>query len=70
MEAAARREALAVRGNVGIMDSSSFGKIELKGPEAGRFLDLISLGRPSTIRSRARATTCCATSSACCSTMA
>lgn len=49
MEAAARREALAVRGNVGVMDSSSFGKIELKGPEAGRFLDLISLGRPSTI---------------------
>ncbi|KAJ8134417.1 hypothetical protein OY671_012370, partial [Metschnikowia pulcherrima] len=28
---------------------SSFGKIESKGPEAGRFLDSISLGRPSTI---------------------
>jgi len=49
MAAAARREALAVRNAVGIMDSSSFGKIELKGPDAGRFLDLISLGRPSTI---------------------
>jgi sarcosine oxidase subunit alpha len=47
--AAARREALAVRNGVGIMDGSSLGKIELKGPEAGRFLDLISAGRPSTI---------------------
>jgi sarcosine oxidase subunit alpha len=49
MEASARREALAVRNGIGIMDSSSFGKIELKGNEAARFLDLISLGRPSTI---------------------
>ena len=47
--AAARREALAVREGAGIMDGSSLGKIELKGPEAGRFLDLISAGRPSTI---------------------
>lgn len=49
MEAASHRESLAVRSNVAMMDSSSFGKIELKGPEAGRFLDLISVGRPSTI---------------------
>jgi len=49
MEAAARREALAVRGAVGLIDSSSFGKIELKGPDAGRFLDLMSVGSPSTI---------------------
>lgn len=49
MEAAAHRESLAVRSNVAMMDSSSFGKIELKGPEAGRFLDLVSVGRPSTI---------------------
>ncbi|WP_157217063.1 2Fe-2S iron-sulfur cluster-binding protein [Flavisphingomonas formosensis] len=47
--AAARREAAAVRNGVGIMDSSSLGKIELKGPDAGRFLDLLSAGRPSTI---------------------
>jgi sarcosine oxidase subunit alpha len=49
IEQAAHRESLAVRGGVGLIDSSSFGKIELKGPEAGRFLDLMSVGSPSTI---------------------
>jgi sarcosine oxidase, subunit alpha len=49
MAAAAEREAIAVRARVGLIDSSSFGKIELKGPEAGRFLDLLSVGSPSTI---------------------
>ncbi|MBB4633715.1 2Fe-2S iron-sulfur cluster-binding protein [Sphingosinicella soli] len=49
IEAAAQREALAVRHGAGLIDSSSFGKIEFKGPEAGRFLDLMSVGSPSTI---------------------
>lgn len=49
IEQAARREALAVRGGVGLIDSSSFGKIELSGPDAGRFLDLLSVGSPSTM---------------------
>lgn len=49
MEAAAQREAIAVRKGAGLIDSSSFGKIELKGPEADRFLDLMSVGSPSTI---------------------
>jgi sarcosine oxidase subunit alpha len=49
MHDAAQREALAVRNGVGLIDSSSLGKIELKGPEAGAFLDRMSAGRPSTI---------------------
>jgi sarcosine oxidase subunit alpha len=49
MATAAQREAIGVRTGVGLIDSSSFGKIELKGPEAGRFLDLVSVGSPSTI---------------------
>jgi sarcosine oxidase subunit alpha len=49
IDAAARREALAVRHGVGLLDSSSFGKIEIKGPEAARFLDLMSVASPSTI---------------------
>ena len=49
IEQAAHREALAVRGGVGLIDSSSFGKFELRGPAAGRFLDLMSVGSPSTI---------------------
>jgi sarcosine oxidase, subunit alpha len=49
MDEAARREASAIRQGVGLLDSSSFGKIELKGPEAGHFLDLMSVGTPSTI---------------------
>ncbi|MGA9797091.1 MAG: 2Fe-2S iron-sulfur cluster-binding protein [Rhizomicrobium sp.] len=47
MEAAAAREALAVRSGVGIMESSSFGKIELKGPDAATFLDRVCAFRHS-----------------------
>ena len=49
IDQAAQREALAVRCGVGLIDSSSFGKFELTGPDAGRFLDLMSVGSPSTI---------------------
>ncbi len=46
---AAIREALHIRSGVGLMDSSSFGKFEISGPQAGEFLDRLSVGRPSTI---------------------
>ena len=49
IEQAAQRETHAVRNGVGLIDSSSFGKIELKGPDAARFLDLMSVGSPGTI---------------------
>ncbi|HEY7688977.1 MAG TPA: sarcosine oxidase subunit alpha family protein, partial [Dongiaceae bacterium] len=39
--AAIRREALAVRRNVGLFDGSPLGKIEVSGPDAARFLNLI-----------------------------
>ncbi|WP_114952208.1 FAD-dependent oxidoreductase [Sphingosinicella terrae] len=47
MAEAAARETLVVRHGVGLVDSSSLGKLELKGPDAGRFLDLVSLGSAS-----------------------
>lgn len=40
-EAAARREALAVRNGVGVFDGSPLGKILVSGPDAGEFLDRI-----------------------------
>lgn len=43
---AATREALAVRAGVGLLDSPSFGKFEFCGPDAGDFLDRISVRRP------------------------
>ncbi len=36
-----QREALNVRGNVGLLDASTLGKILVKGPDAGRFLDML-----------------------------
>ncbi|WP_374449705.1 sarcosine oxidase subunit alpha family protein [Stella sp.] len=39
MERAVQRECLAVRGAVGMMDASTLGKIEVRGPDAARFLD-------------------------------
>jgi sarcosine oxidase subunit alpha len=41
LEETLKREVLSVRKNVGILDSSTLGKILVKGPDAGRFLDLI-----------------------------
>lgn len=38
---AIRREVLAVRGGVGLLDASTLGKILVRGPDAGRFLDMI-----------------------------
>ena len=39
--AAIRREVLAVRQNVGLFDGSTLGKIEVTGPDAARFLNLL-----------------------------
>jgi sarcosine oxidase subunit alpha len=41
MDAAVRRECLAVRDRVALFDASTLGKIEVTGPDAGRFLDRI-----------------------------
>jgi len=41
VEAAVTREILAVRGSVGLLDASTLGKILVRGPDAGRFLDLV-----------------------------
>ena len=41
MRAAVRRECRAVRLGVGLLDASTLGKIEVRGPDAAAFLDLI-----------------------------
>jgi sarcosine oxidase subunit alpha len=46
---AVRRECLAVRGAVGAMDASTLGKIELRGPDTGVFLDRIYTNAMSTL---------------------
>lgn len=47
--AAVAREVLAVRHAVGCLDASTLGKILVKGPDAGRFLDMIYTGTLSTL---------------------
>ena len=49
IEAAALREAAATRKSAGIFDGSPLGKLELFGPDAARFLDLMYLGTMSTL---------------------
>lgn len=46
---AVNREILAVRGAVGLLDASTLGKILVKGPDAGKFLDLIYTNRMSAL---------------------
>lgn len=46
---AINREILAVRKGVGMLDASTLGKILVKGPDAGRFLDMIYTGTMSAI---------------------
>src|SRR5712691_8900643 len=45
MAAAVRRECVAARDGVALFDASTLGKIELFGPDAGRFLDRIYVNR-------------------------
>jgi sarcosine oxidase subunit alpha len=49
LEAAAQREALTVRRHAGLLDGSPLGKLEVFGPDAARFLDLMYVGTMSTL---------------------
>ncbi|MFT4151674.1 MAG: 2Fe-2S iron-sulfur cluster-binding protein, partial [Paracoccaceae bacterium] len=48
-EQAVHREVLAVRNSVGLLDASTLGKILVKGPDAGRFLDMLYTNLMSTL---------------------
>jgi sarcosine oxidase subunit alpha len=50
METAVLRECAAVRGGVGILDGSTLGKIDVQGPDAGAFLDLLYTNMMSTLK--------------------
>jgi sarcosine oxidase, subunit alpha len=47
--AAVAREVLNTRNNLGLLDASTLGKIIVKGPDAGRFLDMLYTGVMSTL---------------------
>ena len=49
VESAVHREVKNVRQNVGLLDASTLGKIVVKGPDAGRFLDMLYTGVMSTL---------------------
>ena len=57
MEAAVLRECAAVRGGVGILDGSTLGKIDVQGPDAAAFLDLLYTNMMSTPEGRHRSAT-------------
>ncbi len=46
---AVEREVLNTRANLGLLDASTLGKIIVKGPDAGRFLDMLYTGVMSTL---------------------
>ncbi|WP_102223571.1 sarcosine oxidase subunit alpha family protein [Acidimangrovimonas sediminis] len=48
--AAVNREVLAVRERVGLLDASTLGKILVKGPDAGRFLDMLYTNMMSNLK--------------------
>ena len=50
MEAAVLRECAAVRGGVGILDGSTLGKIDVQGPDAAAFLDLLYTNMMSSLK--------------------
>ncbi|MEO1194745.1 MAG: sarcosine oxidase subunit alpha family protein [Pseudomonadota bacterium] len=50
VEQAVQREIINTRTNVGLLDASTLGKILVKGPDAGRFLDMLYTGRISTLK--------------------
>jgi sarcosine oxidase subunit alpha len=49
LDVAARREARTVRARAGLLDGSPLGKLEVFGPDAARFLDLMYVGTMSTL---------------------
>jgi sarcosine oxidase subunit alpha len=50
MVTAVRRECAAARTGVGVLDASTLGKIEIRGPDAAEFLDRVYTGMFSTLR--------------------
>ena len=50
LDSAAQREARAVRKSVGILDGSPLGKLEVFGPDAAQFLDLMYVGTMSNLQ--------------------
>ncbi|WNG94354.1 2Fe-2S iron-sulfur cluster-binding protein [Mycobacterium sp. ITM-2016-00318] len=50
MESAVLRECAAVRSGVGILDGSTLGKIDVQGPDAGQFLDMLYTNMMSTLK--------------------
>ncbi len=50
METAVLRECAAVRRGVGILDGSTLGKIDVQGPDAAQFLDLLYTNMMSTLK--------------------
>lgn len=49
-EEAIRREVLAVRNDVGLLDSSSLGKIEVSGPDVATFLNRVYINNVKTLK--------------------
>ncbi len=49
VEQAVYREVAATRGSLGLLDASTLGKIVVKGPDAGRFLDMLYTNMMSTL---------------------
>lgn len=50
MDAAVLRECAAARSTVGLLDGSTLGKIDVQGPDAGEFLDLMYTNLISTLK--------------------
>ncbi|WP_417209862.1 sarcosine oxidase subunit alpha family protein [Antarctobacter sp.] len=50
VEQAVHREVLATRDSLGLLDASTLGKIIVKGPDAGRFLDMLYTNMMSTLK--------------------
>jgi sarcosine oxidase subunit alpha len=49
-EQAVHREVLATRNSLGLLDASTLGKIIVKGPDAGRFMDMLYTNMMSTLK--------------------
>ena len=49
-EDAVNREILQVRGGLGLLDASTLGKLIVKGPDAGRFMDMMYTNMMSTLK--------------------
>ena len=50
VDAAVHREVMATRNSLGLLDASTLGKIVVKGPDAGRFLDMMYTNMMSTLK--------------------